>query len=113
MKKVSTPGGYAAVWLFALFDMPNNTKNERKEYTKFRKILISSGFSMLQYSVYVIYFQSEDASISTQKLIEARLPSCGQVRLLLVTDKQFGKQKVFFGKNEALPEIPLPQILLF
>lgn len=107
------PGVYSAVWLFALFDLPVVTKKERKDYTKFRKLLISRGFTMLQFSVYAIYFSSEEASLSVQKLIQERIPPSGQVRLLLVTDKQFGKQKVFFGKSEGNIEKPLPQILLF
>jgi CRISPR-associated protein Cas2 len=113
MSLVKISGAYSAVWLFALFDLPTKTKKQKKDYTKFRKLLISKGFSMLQYSVYAIYFPSEDASISTQKFIEERLPPSGQVRLLLVTDRQFGKQKVFFGKNKEKTEEPLPEILLF
>ena len=112
-KNIHVPGAYSAVWLFALFDLPVVTKIERKEYTKFRKFLISKGFTMLQFSVYAIYFSSEEASISLQNMIQERIPPSGQVRLLLVTDKQFGKQKVFFGKNEGNIEKPLPQILLF
>ena len=112
-KKSNAPGVYSAVWLFALFDLPVITKKERKEYAKFRKLLISRGFTMLQFSVYALYFSSEDSSLSVQNMIQERLPPSGQVRLLLVTDRQFGKQKVFFGKNEGNIEKPLPQILLF
>lgn len=35
-----------------MFDLPVVTAHDRKEYTKFRKYLLKSGFLMLQESVY-------------------------------------------------------------
>ena len=34
------------------FDLPTNTKAERRAATQFRKFLLDDGFDMLQYSVY-------------------------------------------------------------
>ena len=45
MSLVKISGAYSAVWLFALFDLPTKTKKQKKDYTKFRKLLISKGFS--------------------------------------------------------------------
>jgi len=39
--------GYRAVWIFAMFDLPTDTKKARKDYTSFRKNLLKDGFSML------------------------------------------------------------------
>lgn len=41
------------------------------------------------------------------------LPPNGQVRLLAVTDHQFGRMRVFFGKTESRAEKPPDQLLLF
>lgn len=104
---------YRAMWLFAMFDLPVDTKKARREYTQFRKLLLEHGFSMLQYSVYARYCPSEEASDTYQRRVEAALPADGQVRLMAVTDRQFGKMQVFLGKNRETIEQPPEQTLLF
>ncbi|MGC9455832.1 MAG: CRISPR-associated endonuclease Cas2 [Phycisphaerae bacterium] len=104
---------YKGMWLFVLFDLPVDTRSRRRKYARFRKELRKEGFSMLQFSVYARYFPSEEASIARQKRIRESLPPEGHVRLLTVTDKQFGKMKVFFGKVEYEPEKEPEQLLLF
>jgi CRISPR-associated protein Cas2 len=101
------------MWLFALFDLPVTTKQSRREYTHFRKLLLREGFSMLQYSVYARYSISEEAMEAVKYHIQGGLPPKGQVRLLSVTDHQFGKMEVFFGKKRHDTEEPPPQMRLF
>ncbi len=68
---------------------------------------------MLQYSVYARYCPSEEASTAHRNHVHAVLPPDGQVRLLSVTDAQFGKMEVFFGKKrEKVEDAPL-QLMLF
>ncbi len=43
---------YRIMWLFCLFDLPTNTKKQRKRASEFRKKLIEDGFDMMQFSVY-------------------------------------------------------------
>ena len=102
-----------AVWMFALFDLPVAAKAERKEYVRFRKLLLDAGFDMLQYSVYARYYRSEESSETDRNLIRAHLPSNGQVRLVTVTDRQFGKMEIFWGKKPKEPEEPPRQLVLF
>jgi CRISPR-associated protein Cas2 len=104
---------YKGMWLFVLFDLPVQTKKARKLYTRFRKYLISEAFSMLQFSVYARYFRSEDSSASLRRKITEKIPPDGRVRLLLVTDHQFGKMEVFFGKQKEPAETQPKQLLLF
>jgi len=101
------------MWLFAMFDLPVKTTEDKKRYRYFRKILLKEGFSMLQYSVYAQFCRSEEASFTLRRHIESRLPKYGQVRLLAVTDKQFGKMKTFYGKVRVETEKPPEQLLLF
>ena len=105
--------GYRAVWIFAMFDLPTDTKKARKDYTYFRKNLLRDGFSMLQYSVYARYCASEEVSERYRRHVEAVLPSRGQVRLLWVTDRQFGKMEVYLGKKRRRAEEPPAQLMLF
>ena len=39
--------------VLVMFDLPTETAENRRNYTKFRKYLIKSGFMMMQQSVYV------------------------------------------------------------
>lgn len=104
---------YRGVWLFAMFDLPVTTAEARKDYSRFRKILLTEGFTMLQFSVYARYFADEEASRGHRKRVRAALPPHGQVRLLAVTDKQFAKMEVFNGRKRDDAEEPPPQMMLF
>ncbi len=107
------PSGYQAMWLFAMFDLPVDTKTARKQYAQFRKTLIKEGFSMLQYSVYARYCPSEEVAASYKLRIRPMMPPDGQVRLLCITERQFGKMEVYFGKRRKPVEDPPAQIMLF
>ena len=45
--------------LMLFFDLPVKTKKERRVYANFRKYLISKGYMMIQYSVYVKIFANK------------------------------------------------------
>ncbi len=102
--------GYRAVWIFTMFDLPTDTKKARKEYTYFRKSLLKNGFSMLQYSVYVRHCASEENADVHYGRIKNSLPPDGEVRLITITDKQFGRMQTFLGKMRK-PAPPAPQQL--
>lgn len=105
--------GYRAVWLFALFDLPVVTKADRRRYTRFRKQLLNRGFSMLQFSVYARYCASEESAAAIRGDVREVLPPEGQVRLLAVTDHQFGRMEVYYGRKRAKTEEPPRQFMLF
>lgn len=46
-------------------------------------------------------------------VLRARLPPDGQVRLLSVTDGQFDRMEVYFGKKREKTEDPPLQYMLF
>ena len=105
--------GYRAMWPFAMFDLPVHDKNLRREYTQFRKALLRRGFTMLQYSVYAHYLPSEDADETLRRHVHAALPSHGQVRLISVTDRQYEKMEVYFGRRRTPVEDPPQQLAFF
>lgn len=101
------------MWLFALFDLPVDTTSARRQYSRFRKALLREGFCMLQYSVYARHCPSEEASQAYRRRIRQALPPDGQVRLVTITDRQFGKMEVYHGKNRQATEEPPAQLMLF
>jgi CRISPR-associated protein Cas2 len=104
---------YRGMWLFAMFDLPVDSPRARKRYTEFRKTLIKQGFSMLQYSIYARYCASEEASVLHRSVVRRAIPPEGYVRLLLVTDRQFGKMESFVGEIREAAEKPPSQLQLF
>ena len=78
------------MWLFVFFDLPTETKNERKAAANFRKRIVADGFLKFQFSVYLRHCPSrENAEVHIQR-VKNNLPAQGQVGILRVTDKQFG-----------------------
>lgn len=104
---------YRSLWLIAMFDLPVETPVNRRDYTRFRKALLKDGFMMLQFSVYARYLPSEEAADAHRNTIRSVIPPLGQVRLITVTDLQFGKMEVYYGKKPRDPEEIPEQILLF
>ncbi len=96
-----------------MFDLPTDTKRARRAYTNFRKLLIQDGFIMMQFSVYARHCASdENATVHTGR-IQVGLPPDGEVRIITITDKQFGKMQVFYGKKRKIPERAPQQVTLF
>lgn len=105
--------GYRFVWVLTLFDLPTDTALERKRYAQFRKFLIKNGFDMMQYSVYMRYCSSyENATVHIQRVSE-KVPPDGEVRIIVITDKQFERMHIFQGKMRKPPEKAPRQLELF
>lgn len=96
-----------------LFDLPTETKAQRKQYALFRKKLLKDGFQMFQFSSYLRHCPSrENADVHIQRVKRA-LPPAGKVGILTITDKQFGMIELFSGKQTAeRPDTP-QQLQLF
>ena len=107
------PSRYRAMWLLAMFDLPVVETRQKKAYAKFRKALLSSGFEMLQYSVYGRFCPSEEAAETYRRRLRDLLPEEGQVRLLRVTDRQFGAMEVYTEGKRGEAEAEPQQLLLF
>jgi CRISPR-associated protein Cas2 len=107
------PSPYTAMWLFAMFDLPVSTPEGRYHYTKFREFLLKEGFIKMQFSVYVRYCSSRERTQAFKRRLKKALPPNGEVRLLAVTDHQFGSMEVFRGKTRVPPEKAPQQIMLF
>ena len=95
---------YKGMWLMAMFDLPVDSKEHRRAYAQFRKALLRDGFCMLQFSVYARYCVSEELSVVHRKVIHCALPDDGQVRVVTLTDHQFGKMEVLVGKTRQPTE---------
>ena len=105
--------GYRCMWIVVMFDLPTDTKRARREYALFRKFLIQDGFMMTQYSVYSRCCPSHENMNVHIERVQRNLPPNGEVRILPVTDKQFEKMRIFFGKVPKPVESTPSQLELF
>jgi CRISPR-associated protein Cas2 len=101
------------MWYIVLFDLPVGSKTERKEYTNFRKALIREGFSQLQFSVYARFCESMKNAKSFGARLKPLIPKGGQVRFLPVTDIQFGKMEIYWGRKKSAVEKKPAQLMMF
>jgi len=106
-------GGYRTMWVIVLFDLPSDSPEARKSYTNFRKHLLDDGFIMMQYSVYMRHCSSEENADVHKSRIKSILPNDGEIRIVTITDKQFSRMDVFYGKISKPIEKPPEQITIF
>ncbi len=90
--------------IMVFFDLPTLTAADRREYTKFRKHLIKSGFIMLQESVYCKLALNATVSEAIIQNLRKNRPPEGLVQILTLTEKQFSKMEMITGeyKSEVL-----------
>ncbi len=97
--------GYKIMWLFVMFDLPTETKKQRKAAHDFRQSLLKDGFAMHQYSVYIRHCASQESMNVHIRRVNTLVPSEGSVSVMRVTDKQYGDILHFVGKkSEPLKE---------
>ncbi|MCC7087109.1 MAG: CRISPR-associated endonuclease Cas2 [Pirellulales bacterium] len=101
------------MWVLAMFDLPVDTKKARRNYALFRKLLLKDGFTRMQFSVYARHCASEESASVHVGRVERNVPPDGEVRLITITDKQFERMRVFWGKLRKPPEPAPCQLELF
>ncbi len=81
------------------FDLPTKTEKDIRNYSKFRKGLIESGFVMMQYSIYTKIVLNKSGLSSIENKIQSIIPKKGLVQMMVVTEKQFVSMKNIVGTN--------------
>lgn len=72
-----------------MFDLPTDTKAQRKAATKFREFLLDEGFERSQFSVYARFVNGKEGYDSRLRRIERALPEFGDIQVMQFTDKQY------------------------
>lgn len=83
--------------MIVFFDLPTETSAERRNYRRFRKFLMQSGFLMLQESVYCKLLLNGSAQAAMAESIHRNKPPKGIVQMLTITEKQFSKMEYVVG----------------
>lgn len=104
---------YRVMWTLVMYDLPTETKKERRAAALFRKNIMKDGFTMFQFSMYVRHSPSSENAEVHKKRVKASLPEYGKVGILQITDKQFGMMEIYYGQKLAQrPDTP-QQLELF
>ena len=101
------------MWVMVFFDLPTETKKDRKLAAKFRKMLLDDGFSMFQFSIYTRFCASRENADVHIKRVKYNLPPEGQVGIMHITDKQFGMMEIFYGTQKHETQRPSQQLEIF
>ena len=101
------------MWLYVFYDLPTETKKQRKAMADFRKFLLKDGFVMNQYSVYIRHCAGNESAMTHIKRVQCAVPEEGEVSILKVTDRQFSDTIVIIGKKHKPPPAPPMQLELF
>ncbi|WP_369411540.1 CRISPR-associated endonuclease Cas2 [Longitalea luteola] len=104
---------YRIMWVLVFFDLPTETKKDRKIYARFRKDILAYGFQMFQFSIYLRHCSSrENANVHIAR-VKKILPERGHVGIMCITDKQFGMMEIFRGHDQVKAPETVQQLELF
>lgn len=102
-----------AVWSLVMFDLPVQTKPQRRDAAKFRHLLLDLGYQRAQLSVYARFSPSVNSVIPAIKSIKRNIPQGGEVRILAVTDHQWATALRFTNARSVKTEAPPSQLAIF
>lgn len=104
---------YRIMWVLVLFDLPTETKKDKRAYVDFRKNLQKDGFTMFQFSIYVRHCASKENATVHINRVKSFLPEYGHIGIICLTDKQFGDIELFYGQKAEAVDAPGQQLELF
>lgn len=87
--------------VIVFFDLPVQTSEDRRKYTRFHKHLVKSGFIMMQESVYSKLALNMGAAGAIMESIRREKPPQGLVQMLVVTEKQYARMEYVVGERHS------------
>ena len=107
---------YKFMWTMVMFDMPTETKKDKKKYRWFRGRLIKEGYIMMQYSIYIKSYHSYESAMHSKKKLKEFIKVNilkGSIRVMLFTDKQFSNMDIIVGTQKKSERRAPKQLVLF
>jgi CRISPR-associated protein Cas2 len=84
-----------------MFDLPVKTSANIREYTRFRKYLIKSGFMMMQESVYCKLALNTTVANAVIEGVKKNKASEGVIQAFTLTEKQYSKIEFITGTENS------------
>ena len=96
------------MWLLVMFDLPVETRENRRDYRRFVDKMEDDGYTRVQFSIYVRPCATDENTLVHESRLLNWLPPLGEVRILKFTDKQWARMQVYrervVAENERAPE---------
>lgn len=89
---------YRFMRVIVMFDLPVLSSQDKREYRRFRKFLLSNGFIMMQQSIYSKLALNNTVANSIIKNVKENKPKEGLVQLLTITEKQYNRMEFVVGE---------------
>ena len=84
--------------VLVLFDLPSVSKSEKRNYVKFRNLLLDDGFTMMQFSIYTRFCRNKQDADKHIQRVKANAPHDGNIRILCITERQFEEMILVIGE---------------
>jgi CRISPR-associated protein Cas2 len=104
---------YRIMWLLVMYDLPTETKTDRKNAQKFRKDIMKDGFQMFLFSKYIRHCASKENADVHVSRVKRLLPPYGTIGIIRITDKQFGEMEIFTNRKMVENSLGVQQLELF
>lgn len=92
---------YRFMRIIIFFDLPIETAQDRREYSRFHKYLVKNGFLMMQKSVYCKLALNQTSAGAILDNLRRSKPPSGLIQALTITEKQYSKTEFILGKYEG------------
>lgn len=99
--------------LLVCFDLPRETKNERRQASKYRKRLVELGFSMKQFSLYEREVRQQATKERVIEILKEELPDTGAITLYLLPDEVNDSQITILGDKAINKTYRKPRVRFF
>lgn len=97
---------YRVMWILVFFDLPTETKRDKRHYRQFVNRLEKDGFNRFQWSIFLRHCPSRENMQVHIKRVKSFLPPKGHIAILHITDRQFGLMELFVSqKKEDIPQM--------
>lgn len=90
---------YRYMRLILFFDLPMESGQDRREYARFRKLLVRNGFLMMQRSVYCKLAVNSTVTEAMLELVRKNKPPRGIIQALTITEKQYARIDNILGER--------------
>lgn len=97
--------------ILVCFDLPRNTKTEKRQATRYQKRLVELGFDMKQFSIYEREVRSHSNKEKLINTLKQELPDSGAITIYQLPNHVSDNQLTILGENSILKTIRKSQII--
>lgn len=95
---------YSIMRIIVMYDITIDDASDSLAYLNFRKQLLKNGYIMMQYSIYSKCINTKTKLPLEIKKISKKVPTKSKIRILTVTEKQYGDM-IYLSGNKSMNEV--------